>query len=402
MFSRAEKQILALMSAVQFCLIVDFMMVMPLGPQLMRLFEISAKQFGALVSAYTFGAGLMGVVASFFLDRYDRKRALLVFFSGFALGNLACAASNSFWILLVSRFITGTFGGVVGSLLYSIVSDSIDIGRRASALGVVMSSFALASILGVPLCLVLSNKMGWHAPFIALSVFSWIVVVSLSSWLPPITKHLLDAERGSVAVFERFKDLVLDKNRAMALVFMVFLILGHFTINPFLFPSIVSNAGIHESGLPVVYLVGGLGSIVAAIFFGKLSDRFGKKKIFAVSAVLSLGAIYGVTRLESASLFTVTLAVTAFFVLMGGRLTPAMTLVTATCMPKNRGSFLSLVGSVQQLSAALAAFIAGWIVTKGTDGRLDHFPSVGWIAIAFSLVALVLSRGITPSEGDGN
>ena len=168
MFSRAEKQILALMSAVQFCLIVDFMMVMPLGPQLMRLFEISAKQFGALVSAYTFGAGLMGVVASFFLDRYDRKRALLVFFSGF-----------------------------------SIVSDSIDIGRRASALGVVMSSFALASILGVPLCLVLSNKMGWHAPFIALSIFSWIVVVSLSSWLPPIAQHLLDAERGSIAVFQR-------------------------------------------------------------------------------------------------------------------------------------------------------------------------------------------------------
>ena len=397
MFTRTEKQILALMSAVQFCLIVDFMMVMPLGPQLMRLFEISARQFGSLVSAYTLGAGLMGVLASFYLDRFDRKRALLVFLSGFALGNLACAASSSYGMLLGARFVTGVFGGVVGSILYSIVSDSIDIDRRASALGIVMSSFALASILGVPICLVFSNKLGWHAPFAALALCSLGVAAGVAVWLPAITHHLGEAKEN---VPTRFLDLIANKNRAFALVFMAFLILGNFTVNPFLFPSIVSNAGISENRLPIVYLIGGLGSIIATVSFGKMSDRFGKKRIFVIAALLSLIAIFTVTRLGRSSLFEVSVAVTAFFVFMGGRLTPAMTLVTATCVPKNRGGFLSLVGSVQQISAALAAFISGLIVTKAEDGKLYHFEQVGLLAIAFSIVALLLCRGITPIEGE--
>lgn len=400
MFNKKEKIILALMSIVQFCLIVDFMIVMPLGPQLMRLFDISASQFGSLVSTYTFGAGFMGFAASFLMDRWDRKRSLAVFFLGFAFGNLACALSPTYGILLAARFLTGAFGGVVGSIVYAIISDSIDIERRALALGIVMSSFALASILGVPVCLVLANHYGWHAPFVFLTVVSVLVSGSLAIWLVPMREHLTGDRHTITESFVRIKSLILDKNRALALVFMCVLILGHFSIIPFLFPSIVSNGGIAEAKLPVIYLVGGTASIFSSIFFGKIADRFGKKRIFVIAAILSAIPIYWVTTLNEASLLQATLVVTSFFIIMGGRLTPAMTLITSTCVPKNRGSFLSLVGSVQQLSAAVAAALAGMIVVKTDAGKLLNFSKVGFMAIGFSAIAILIGRMITPVEGE--
>ena len=389
------------MSAVHFCLIVDFMVVMPQGPQLMRSLEISAKSFGLLVSAYTFGAGVMSLFASFFIDRYDRKHALLVAFFAFALCNLGCAVSDSYQSLFIARCITGAFGGVVGTLIFSIVSDAIDVKRRASALGIVMAAFALASIVGVPLCLVLSNRYGWHASFYFLASVTLLISAVLWAKLPALNQHLAGGAPGGVAkskAFKQFSGLVMHPSRALALVFMSFLILGHFSVIPFLFPSVVANAHVTEAQLPVIYLVGGFSSIVSTILFGKAADRYGKGVVFALALLGSLPAIYLVTHLVPMPLVYVVLSVTSFFVLMGGRLTPATALVTATVLPQNRGGFLSLIGSVQQLSAALAAFLAGLIVTKSGDGALIGFAYVGFMAIAFSLLALVLSRFIIPVE----
>ncbi|MBI3554683.1 MAG: MFS transporter, partial [Deltaproteobacteria bacterium] len=273
--------------------------------------------------------------------------------------------------------------------------------RRASALGIVMSAFALASIVGVPLCLFLSVRFGWHASFYFLAAVTLLVSAALYAWLPALNQHLSAARgaSGAAQTLGQFKALVLHPSRAVALLFMSFLILGHFSIIPFLFPSVVANAGIAEARLPVIYLVGGFASIVSTILFGKAADRYGKRTVFAVALLASLVPIYLVTHLVPMSLGSAVFCVTSFFVLMGGRLTPATALVTAMVLPQNRGGFLSLIGSVQQLSAALAAFLAGLLVTRATDGTLSNFAQVGFMAMAFSLVALLLSRLIIPVEG---
>jgi predicted MFS family arabinose efflux permease len=399
-FSRRESSILGLMFLVHFCLIVDFMVVMPQGPQLMRFFGATAAEFSLLVSTYTLGAGLLSLLSALFIDRFDRKLSLLVSFAGFAVGNVACALADSFHALVAARAITGAFAGVVGAVIFAIVSDSIDIARRASALGIVMSSFALASIVGVPLCLFASNHLGWHAPFYLLAGACTLSCGVLMNFLPRIDEHLTEVHGGLRETLGMFRELVGHPSRALALLFMTFLILGHFSLNPFLFPSVISNSETPEAKLPVIYLIGGLASMLASIAFGRAADRFGKKAIFGTALVASLLPIYWVTHLAPMGILPVTLVVTSFFVLMGGRLTPAMALVSATALPKNRGSFLSLIGSVQQLAAALAAFIAGSLVTRTGSGKLIGFGRVGIMAAAFSLVALALSRRIAPLEGE--
>jgi predicted MFS family arabinose efflux permease len=179
---------------------------------------------------------------------------------------------------------------------------------------------------------------------------------------------------------------------------MTFLILGHFSINPFLFPSVISNSETPESRLPIIYLVGGLASMFASVLFGKASDHFGKKIIFSAALLASLAPIYWVTHLEPMGLLPVTVIVASFFVLMGGRLTPAMALVSSTALPKNRGSFLSLIGSIQQLAAALAAVVAGMLVTREGSGKLVGFGRVGILAAVCSIVALFISRKIVSIE----
>jgi predicted MFS family arabinose efflux permease len=400
MFNRREKTILCLMAMVHFCLIVDFMIVMPQGPQLMRELGISARQFSLMVSVYTLGAGFLSLVGALFIDRFERGRALIFSLVGFAAANFACAVAGDFGALIIARGLTGAFAGVVGAVLFAIVSDSIDVARRASALGLVMSSFAVASILGVPACLFLASRLGWHAPFVALGVFSLLGCAIIGVALGPINRHL-ESGQPRTSPWSELGEVVTSPGRSLALLFMGCLILGHFSINPFLFPSVIANSGITEDRLPAVYLIAGIASMAASVAFGKASDFFGKKLVFSGALVASLAPIYWVTHLKPMGILPVILVVASFFILMGGRLTPAMAMVTSTAEPRNRGSFLSLVGSVQQLAAAVAATVAGFFVTRADDGRLLGFGRVGAFAILFSLLALFLSRRLVSTEAPG-
>ena len=386
-FDRRELKILLGMVIVNFCLVVDFMIVMPQGPQLMRAFPISAREFSWLVSGYTLGAGLMGAIASLFIDRFDRKKGLLIFFAGFALANLLCALAPSYWTFVLARFITGSMGGVTGTMIFAIVSDSVDPKKRSTAFGVIFSAFALASIIGVPLCLYLANHVSWQAPFVAIFAFTGLVAAYLLATLPRMSAHL-DKSATFARSLRELKELALEKGRLAALVFTALLILGHFSINPFLFVALIQNAELPETSLPIVYVVVGIASVLSSIVFGYLSDTYGRKKVFALSLIASLLAIYGVTHLRPAPLFELTGIVTAFMVVMGGRLAPAMTIVSEAASAHNRGRFLSLVGSVQQLSTAAAAAMAGAIVVKTDQGKILHFGTVGAVAIVLSVIAL--------------
>lgn len=400
MFTKSEKILLAILASIQFSSIVDFMIMMPLGPQLMRIFAINPHQFGLLVSSYTFCAGTSGFFSSFFIDKYDRKASLLFFYVGFALGTLACALAPTYELLLLARGLTGIFGGVLGSLVLSIVSDAISYERRGSAMGIVMTSFSMASILGVPFSLFLANQFSWHAPFLFLGGISLFLCLIIWFYVPNLRTHVSQA-LAKEPIHRVLTRILQNQNQRRALFFMASVMFGHFAIIPFLSPSLVANAGVKESQLPLMYMTGGICTIFSSPFIGRLTDRFGKHKVFAWGALVTLLPYWLITHLTVTPLWIVLSICAFFFVSSGGRMIPGTALVSGTVSPQYRGSFMSIVSCVQNLASAVSSYFAGLIVMTGPTGRLENYNLVGYLAVAFTFVAIYLSRQIKATEHSG-
>lgn len=391
LFSKNEKLLLFIMASIQFNHIVDFMILMPLGVKLMPLFNITPREFGLLVSIYTLSAAFSGLVASVFMDKYDRKNLLILFFMGFTIGTLSCALSPNYHFLFFARAITGAFGGVLNSLVLSIVSDAISFEKRGTALGIVSTAFSLASIIGVPFSLFLANHWEWHSPFVFLSLLS-LLILGLIIFIVPKQKHHIHAPARKQVMLEPLLHVLKSPSQMWALFFSGLLVLSQFVIIPFLSPSMVANAGLAESQLPLIYLIGGSLTIITGPWIGRLSDRYGKKMIFNWAMITSMIPILIITNMSVMPVYYILATTGFFFICISGRMVPAMTMISATTIPEYRGSFMSLVSSVQQFSSAMAATLAGLIITKSDAGRLENYPLVGLIALFFSLLALFISR----------
>jgi MFS transporter, DHA1 family, inner membrane transport protein len=391
-FTRSEKILLALMAGINFNHLVDFMILMPLGPTLFRVFGIEAKQFGLLVSSYSFAAGLSGITTSFFVDRFDRKSALLFFFAGFTVSTVACALAPSYWSLLAARSLAGAFGGVLSSLVLSIVSDAIPYERRGTAMGVVMASFSVASVVGVPLGLELANRFSWHAPFVFLGALSFLVWVMIAFYMPGMKGHFRSKE-AKRSKWDALAQVGKNPPQQWALFFMFALVMGQFTVIPYLSQSYVANAGLPESKLSYIYLFGGVCSMIAAPSLGWLADKSSKHTVFAGSVLLSVLPILLITNMTQQPVWVLILVSCSFFIVMSGRMVPAMAMVSSTATPEYRGSFMSFSSAVQNLSAALASYAGGLIVTVEA-GHFVHYERAGYVAIAFSLLAFFASRRI--------
>lgn len=395
-FTRQEKILLFMLAFIQCSHIIDFMIMMPLGPQLMRIFQITPKDFGVLVSAYTFAAGISGFFAAFYMDRFDRKKSLLVFYIGFCVGTIACGLSPNYYFLLASRTLTGIFGGVLGSLVMSIVGDVIHPSKRGSAMGVVMTSFSVASILGVPFSLFLANHFDWHAPFLLLGVVSFFLTFIIVYFIPPVRKHL-DQPSGQKPL-QLVLGILQGSSTRTALVFMFILMLGHFSIIPFLSPSLVANAKLTEAQLPLIYLIGGLCSIVMSPLVGWLSDNYGRFKILTISVILCFAPVLLITHLGATPVPLVLFYIALFFIFSSGRFAPAMAIVTSTVTPQRRGTFMSLNACVQNFSASLGAYVAGLMVVSTPTGELAGYNYVGYFSVALSAAALLLASKIKMVE----
>ncbi|MBX2986598.1 MAG: MFS transporter [Bdellovibrionaceae bacterium] len=400
-FSRSEWLLLFVLAATQFNHIVDFMILMPLGPQLRRIFGISPHEFGLLVSSYTFSAGLTGFAASLFIDRFDRKKCLLFFYTGFTLGTIACALAPTYVFLLIARSLAGAFGGVLGSLGLSIVADAIPYQRRGTAMGILMGSFSVASVIGVPFSLYLANHFGWHAPFLFLGLMSLIALGLIMLFVPSMRGHLR-ADGFEHKPWQSLTHILRTPNQQLGLAFMFLLVFGQFAIIPFMSPSFVANTGLTEAQLPLIYLFGGLCSMVASPGVGRLSDQFGKKKVFSLCVTLSMFPMFFVTNLGVNPTWIVLLVSSSFFVAMSGRMVPAMAMVSATATPEFRGSFMSIISSIQQLAMASSSYIAGLIVLDGGGGRLINYEYVGYVAMVFSAFALLAVRRLHTGEGQSS
>lgn len=393
-FTREERWLLFTLAAIQFTHIVDFMVIMPLGPQLMRLFEIGPQRFGFVVSSYNLAAGLAGILGAFFTDRFDRKRILQVNYAGFILGTIACAFAPSYEFLLAARALTGAFGGVMGAQIMAVVGDVISPARRATATATVMTAFSVASIFGVPFGLSLANAFSWHAPFVFLAALSALVLAFLSRTMPPVNAHLAEGVPKMSDTFQTLANVARDVNSRWALGLMSLLMFGQFMVIPFISPYLVSNTGFPESNLPLVYFFGGGCTIISATLIGRLADRVGRARVFTIFGTLFLIPIFLITHLPPLPVPAVLLVACLFFILTNGRFIPAMTLVTSSISPKTRGSFMSVQSSVQSMSAGLASLVSGLIVTRAADGTLQNYNWVGYLAMVIAIASVPVARRI--------
>lgn len=388
-----EKRLLFVLAAIQFTNIVDFMIIMPLGPQLMRLFDISPAQFSLLVSAYTFSAGIVGFLAAFFIDRFDRRQALLTVYAGFILGTLACALAPGYGSMVAARIVTGIFGGMLGALVLSVVADAIPADRRATAMGLVTAAFSAASVFGVPFGLYIASLFSWHAPFLFLVIVGLFIWIGIYAWMPAMRGHIrvkVDVPSPLVLI----KSVLGTKNLRFALGLMMVLMLGNFMVTPFISPYMVANVGFTEQELTYIYLFGGFITIFSSPWIGRISDRYGAKRIYTIFALLTTLPILLITHLGITPIYYVLFITSSFFVVSGGRMIPAQTMVAGAVEPSKRGAFMSFTSSVQQLSTALAAFISGLIVQKTAEGSLTNFHWVGYLSATICLLSILLARRI--------
>jgi len=393
---RRELALLAVLATIQFTHIVDFMIVMPLGPQFMRLFGIGPDAFGALVSAYTFAAAVSGVAAAFVIDRFDRKRALLAIYGGFVCATALCGLAPGFELLLAARVVAGLFGGVLGALILAIVADVVPYSRRARANALVASAFSLAAVVGVPLGLWFAAQYTWRAPFLVLAATTVVIGVAATRLLPSLTTHLdASARRRPIA---QLRAIFGVPNHLRAFAFTLSLMFAGFTVIPYIAAYNVANVGLSEHDITYIYLIGGLGTLVTAQVIGALADRYGKKRVFTIVAVLSMAPLLITTHLPRLPLAWVLPFSTLFFVLVPGRFGPAMALISGSAEPRLRGSFMSFNAAVQQFGAGMSALVAGIIIGRGQDGALTNYDWVGWLAVGFTLVAIVLARHIRVVE----
>jgi predicted MFS family arabinose efflux permease len=389
--TKQEKRLLLSLSGIQFTHILDVMIIMPLAPMLMRTFSLSTVQFGWLVSAYTFTAAASAILAAAVIDRFDRRHVLLTFYAAFIVATALCAAAPSYTLLLIARGMAGAFGGVLGSLVHVYIADTIPYERRGKATGKIMAAFSLSTVLGVPLSLMLVNHLpdiGWRAPFMLVALAGMLFWWLARNAIPSIPTRITD-KRISQSLAP-MRQVLAHPNHWRAFAFMLLMMLGGFTVIPYITLYITLNLGYPETLLPVLYLAGGAFIFFTSRWFGHLSDEYGKPRVFRVIAILAMLPVLAMTHITAMPWWGVLCVTTPFFILVSGRFVPGMAIITAAGEPRLRGTFMSMISAVQSAGSSIASLIAGYIITINPQGMLEHYDIVGYIACAAILATLWL------------
>jgi predicted MFS family arabinose efflux permease len=387
-FSGYQKVVIAILGFLQFTVILDFMIISPLGAIVMPTLHISPQQFGLAVSSYAFSAGVSGFLAAGFADRFDRKRLLLFFYFGFMLGTLLCALATTYPLLLLARIVTGVFGGVIGSIVLAITTDLFPLEMRGRVMGVISTAFAASQVLGLPAGLYLTGHWNWHAPFLAIVAIGVPAGVVIMLCMRPVVAHLaLKQERSPLA---HLIHTITEPRYRLALVLVMLLPTGGYMLMPFGTAFIVNNVGLTFAVLPLIYLVTGVSSIFVGPLVGKASDSFGKFAMFCVGSLITLIMVPLWTNIGQVPLAAVIVINVVLFAGIFSRMIPAQALISAIPEPSKRGAFNAVSASLQQFAGALSAALAGWLIVARPDGSLAHFDWLGYLVMTISLVTVAL------------
>ncbi len=387
---RRERWLLLTLAGIQFTHILDFMIMMPLGPQFRLIFSISDAQFGLLVSAYTLSAGASGLMASTYLDRFDRKHLLLTLYALFAVATLACGLASSYEFLMGARVAAGVFGGVLSALSQTIVADVVPFERRGRAMAVVMSSFSLSTVAGVPLGLLVANAAGWQATFWGIAGVSGILAASAVFTMPSMGAHV--ARGRGHSMWSGVAAVLADVNHRWAFLFSLTMMSAGFLVIPYITLYMQSNGGVRAADVPYIYLCGGLATLVSARFFGRLTDKKGKQETFALLATALCGPLVALTLLPAWPLPVLIGVSTLLFVVMSGRMIPGMALMSSAADPALRGTFMALNAAAQSAAMGLAAMVGGHLISRDAGGHIEGYWMAGLAGAALSLLSIAVSR----------
>jgi predicted MFS family arabinose efflux permease len=398
-FSRYQKFVVAILAFLQFTVVLDFMILSPLGAQLMPALNISPVQFGLLVSTYAFSAGLSGILAAGFADRYDRKKLLLIFYAGFLAGTVLCGVASSYHVLLLGRLVTGLFAGVVGSASLAIITDEFPLEMRGRVMGVVQTAFAASSVLGIPIGLMLSNHWRWNAPFLLIVAVGVPVGWVIQSRMRPVDAHLKSHPDRSP--LHHLMRTVSNRSYLQGFAATTLLSVGGFMLMPFMSAFTVHNVGVPMAKLPLVYVITGLFSVIAGPLIGRASDRFGKFNVFFFGCVITIVMVVIFTHLAVSPLWVLVSVLVILQVGIFSRMISASALMSALPAPADRGAYMSISSSLQQMAGGVAAVLSGMIVIEAADGRLVHFDRVGYVLVATTLLTLSMMYLINRRIGPG-
>lgn len=388
LFTPYQVFVIAILSILQFTVIVDFMVISPLGVMLLKTLDITTKDFGLVVSVYAFSAGASGLLAAGFADKFDRKKLLLFFYTGFLLGTVLCAFATTYHFLLIARIITGLFGGVIGSVGFAIITDLFKMEVRGRVMGYVQMSFSASQVLGIPIGLYLANSFGWHSPFWMIAGFGLIVGVLIVVYLKPINEHLkVQHDRNAL---QHLFHTVSKPRYLFGFLSMSLLATGGFMLMPFGSTFSTQNLGITMAQLPMIYMITGVFSIMAGPLSGRLSDKFGKLQMFIAGSVLTIIVIAVYTNMGITPVWLVCVVSICLFMAITARMIPASALMTAIPSMADRGAFMSVNAAAMQISGGIASVVAGMIVWQSADGKLQNYDILGYVVIGSMAAMMVM------------
>lgn len=391
-FTNYQIFVIAVLAFLQFTIILDFMVLSPLGVQLLEELHITTAQFGWVVSAYAFSAGASGLLAAGFADKFDRKKLLMFFYGGFILGTFLCGIVKTYELLLAARIVTGIFGGVIGSISFAIITDLFKMEVRGRVMGFVQMAFAASQILGLPLGLYLANLWGWHSPFLLIVGVSLAVGIAILIYLKPIDAHLLIQKKQNA--FQHLVKIFAKPDYLKAFAATTLLATGGFMLMPFGSTFSINNLGITMEQLPLVYLVTGLFAMVTGPIVGKFSDKIGKYTMFIIGSAVSGVMVMIYCNLGITPLWLVIAINVVMFAGITARIISASALMTAIPDPHERGAFMGVNSSVQQIAGGVAAAVAGLIVVQTPGGRLDNYPLLGYVVVGAMVVTVIMMYSI--------
>ena len=387
-FTRYQMFVIAVLAFLQFTIILDFMVMSPLGAIMMPELGITPSQFGWAVSVYAFSAGLSGILAAGFADRFDRKRLLLFFYGGFVLGTMLCATAPSYHWLLGARIVTGLFGGVIGAIVLAISTNLFSMEMRGRVVGWVQTAFAASQVLGLPAGLYFANLWNWHAPFVAIVAIAAPAGLVIALYMRPVTAHLTLKQEHSP--WRHFIATLREPSYTMAFAVTAILATGGFMLMPFGSAFLVNNVGIDLAHIPTIYLVTGLSTVFAGPLIGRAADRYGKYQTFLFGSVVSILMVAIWTNMGPTPLWLVVIVNVLLFVGIFSRIIPSQALLSAIPAMQRRGAFNAISASLQQFSGGIASLAAGMLIIEDPGGHLRHFDWLGAIVIAATLLSMVL------------
>ncbi|WOK04350.1 MFS transporter [Imperialibacter roseus] len=390
-FTRYETFIIAILAIIQFTVILDFMVLSPLGAMLLVELDITTSQFGLVVSAYAFSAGISGLLAAGFADKFDRKKLLLFFYSGFTIGTLLCGVAPNYHFLLAARIVTGIFGGVLGSVVFAIITDLFKLEVRGRVMGFVQMAFASSQVLGLPVGLYVANLWGWHSPFILIVGLAIATATVIIFFMKPVDEHLKLQTPGNP--FKHLYKTVSQPIYLKAFGATALLATGGFMLMPFGSTFGVNNLGITLEQLPLVYMLTGISTIMVGPLAGKLSDLYGKYKIFTIGTFIGIATILIYCNLGITPLWVVIMINIAIFIGITARMISASALMTAIPEPKERGAFMGVNSSIQQISGGFASALAGIIVIQTPAGPLERYDLLGYV-VTGTMIVTILMMGV--------